>query len=499
MRTIAIINQKGGCGKTTSAINLAGIFARSGFRTLLVDMDPQGHCAAGLAIPEQRIEMDIGDALSASPEATIDTTKLLWRASRNLDLAPSRMRLAGLEAARGALADQPNKERRLGSVLSRIGRNYDVCLIDCSPSIGLLAYNALAAADGVLIPVETSYFALQGATKQVNTIRTLSKRLLTSAPYWLVATIHDESSVLSRDLLEELRRRFGKRVAPPVIRRDVTLREAASFGQPVIEYAPTSVGAADYGELATWLIEAAGLACTSRPRTPERIVADPTEVFTDNEPDEEPGNEPENEPEAPIVQVPPARGKIAAAPVEAPVAVADVAGSGVLGSADTATVQVVSRAEDLAQRARLLQLRRADERLRDIASSMPRSVESPTRAEMTPATVSSPSASIRHLFGQHQTRSGTLFVQPLSSAISIAVAGDFNGWSTVSHRMRRNDELGVFELCVPLAPGRHRYRLIIDGRWCADPFNDATEPNPFGELNSVADVGRLPAAIHIAS
>src|SRR5437016_12709818 len=112
MRTIAIINQKGGCGKTTTAINLAATLAKHGFRTLLVDMDPQSHCAAGLAIPEQRIDLDIGDAMLAGPDDAIDPKRLFWRASRNLDLAPSRMKTAGLEASRGGLSDKPDKEHR---------------------------------------------------------------------------------------------------------------------------------------------------------------------------------------------------------------------------------------------------------------------------------------------------------------------------------------------------------------------------------------------------
>lgn len=118
MRTIAVINQKGGCGKTTTAINLAGVFASRSLRTLLVDVDPQSHCAAGLAIPEQRIDLDIGDAMLDPGE--FDPSRLLWRVSRNLDLAPSRMKLAGLEAARGGLADRPGNDRALASALGRL-------------------------------------------------------------------------------------------------------------------------------------------------------------------------------------------------------------------------------------------------------------------------------------------------------------------------------------------------------------------------------------------
>ena len=152
MRTIAIVNQKGGCGKTTTAISLSGALATLGQRVLLVDMDPQSHCAAGLAIPEGHIEQDVGDAMLASDPSKLDLNKLIWRIGRNLDLLPSRMKLAGLEASRGGLATLEDKDQRLAKVLRALS-GYDLAIIDCSPSIGLLTYNALCAADEVLIPV----------------------------------------------------------------------------------------------------------------------------------------------------------------------------------------------------------------------------------------------------------------------------------------------------------------------------------------------------------
>jgi chromosome partitioning protein len=256
MRTIAIVNQKGGCGKTTSAINLAGVFAASGYKTLLVDMDPQSHCAAGLAIPEQRIDVQIGDAMaSVGTNREVDMERLLWRVSRNLDLAPSTMKLATIEAARGELAGKSDAESRLSKVLHRLGNKHDICFIDCSPAIGLLTYNALAAADEVIIPVETGFFSLQGATKQVNTIRSLAKRLGAAPVYRLLATLHNPDSALACELLEELKRRFPGKVVSQVIRFDQRLRESASFGQPIIEYAPDSSGAEDYRGLAQWLAE----------------------------------------------------------------------------------------------------------------------------------------------------------------------------------------------------------------------------------------------------
>ncbi|HZW05648.1 MAG TPA: ParA family protein, partial [Phycisphaerales bacterium] len=254
MRIIAIVNQKGGCGKTTTAINLAGVFARLGKRTLLVDLDPQSHCAAGLAIPEQRIDVQIGDAMLARPDQTIDWTRLLWRVGRCLDLAPSTVRLAALESARGGLANVEGAETRLAGVLSRLADQYDICLIDCPPNIGLLTYNALAAATEVIVPVETAFFALQGAAKQINAIKSLSKRLNVQPLYRVLPTMHDPGSTLAKDVLDELNRRFGDAVLPVTIRFDHRLKEAVSFGQPVVDYAADAAGAQDYTSLGQFLI-----------------------------------------------------------------------------------------------------------------------------------------------------------------------------------------------------------------------------------------------------
>lgn len=263
MRVIAIINQKGGCGKTTSAISLASVFARNNFRTLLIDLDPQGHCAAGLAVPESRLDLDIGDAMLLPAHQNIDCSRLLWRVARNLDLAPSRMKLAGLESPTGGLFQLEDKEHRLAQAIERInqacGSVYDVCLIDCPPSIGLLTYNALAAAKEVIIPVETSYFSLQGAARQMATIRSLTRRLGSRVKSRLLPTLHDPASPLARDLLDELRRLFPTQVIPQVIRYDVALKEATSFGQPIDDYAPDSPGAQDYAALGEWLIQHANL------------------------------------------------------------------------------------------------------------------------------------------------------------------------------------------------------------------------------------------------
>ncbi|MDX2131016.1 MAG: AAA family ATPase [Planctomycetota bacterium] len=494
MRTIAIINQKGGCGKTTTAINLGAMLARRGRRVLLVDMDPQSHCAAGLGIPESRLELDIGDAMLGAGSRPLDISRLLWRVARNLDLAPSRMKLAGLEASRGGLAELPDRERRLASVLHEFRHDYDVVCIDCPPSIGLLTYNALAASDTVLIPVETSYFSLQGATRQVNTVRTLSRRLGVQLPVWVLATIHDPDNAVAGDLLDELHRRFKGRVVPPVIRRDVALREAASHGQAIVDYAPHAPGAHDYNALARWAIE----------HLEGRV-----------EPDAIDGAE--HDGGVPEVHVPPVSPRVLATGARPGPDAHPEPGA----EQSTPDLKPVSRAEDVARRAQEF-LRRVATGGRTapatgeaLAESAPESglrggvplpdvapasagstagamvADAPRASSVlrlvpdAPTPVRRPSPDAARLLGVRVTNQGVLFVQPGTSGQRVAVAGSFNNWSPTAHPMSLNADLGVFELCLRLPPGAHRYRLVIDGQWSADPHNNHCEPNPFGEADSV--------------
>jgi chromosome partitioning protein len=459
VRTIAIVNQKGGCGKTTTAINLSAELGRRGLRTLLVDMDPQSHCAAGLGIPEGKIDADISDALMAPEGKPMPLARLAWRAGVNLDLVPSRMKLAGLEASRGGLADRPDRERRLAQVLTGWSRGYDVAVIDCSPAIGLLTFNALVAADTVLIPVETGFFAMQGAFKQLNTVRTIGRRLGVQPTVRLVPTLHEPENAVACDILSELRKRFGPKVAPVVIRHDGRLREAAGFGQTAAEYAPASEGAADYRTLASWVIEKLGVGGTS----PGPI--EPEEAWTGSAMEAsiaEPGGE----------------------------AGAETAGAGDGDSVSEAAARVMSRIEEVARRA--LQMQRAIGEATPPSPNEPR--EHPTLVVEAEAKPLVAAESVRRLFGVRQTAEGVLFVQPLSLGRRVFVAGDFNNWSTTSHPMHRNESLGVFELLVPIRAGRCRYRLVVDGSWRPDLYNPHSALNPYGEADSVVDVDELTAS-----
>ena len=252
MRTIAIINQKGGCGKTTTSINLAAVLALRGHRTLLVDMDPQSHCALGLAVPENQIQQSVADLLEHGLDGSVAVGDITWQISRGLDLAPSSMSLAMMEQQ---LALASDKDRRLAQVLSPAADLYDFCIIDCPPSIGLLTFNALRAADEVLIPVETGYFAMQGSVRQEQTIEMLVRRVGQRVRFRVLPTMYDVRTKLAREILAELKKHFGQRVLPMVINFNSKLKEAASFGQPISEYDAASRGMQDFEELAQWLVD----------------------------------------------------------------------------------------------------------------------------------------------------------------------------------------------------------------------------------------------------
>ena len=174
MRTIAIINQKGGCGKTTTSINLAACLARLGQKTLLVDMDPQGHCGVGLAVPEEQIERTIYDALLEEKDARVSkVSEVVWQIASEFDLAPSNIKLAWFEQL---FAGRQGREDRLTRALDQVRETYQWVILDCPPSVGLLTFNALRACDEVIVPVETGFFSLHGLTKMMETLEVLRDR-----------------------------------------------------------------------------------------------------------------------------------------------------------------------------------------------------------------------------------------------------------------------------------------------------------------------------------
>lgn len=449
MRTFAVINQKGGCGKTTTSINLAAAFAQLDQRVLLVDMDPQSHCALGLAVPEDQIDAHIGQAL-LNPEIKYQPGELVWQISSTLELIPSTVALAKVERK---LAGEPDRDLRLAKLLHRRAERYDICIIDCSPSIGLLTFNALRAADEVIIPVETSYFALKGAGKQLATIKVMAEQCGHAVHTHVLANMYDVRLRMARELMEELQKQFGQAVVPVPIHYNTKLKEAVSFGQPIVEYDPACRAAQDYERLARHLL-------ANVPARPNRLPSI-TEMHCNS-------------------------------------ATVDAAAralhklrdhrAAVAAGASAQPARPTDRAAELVQRARALAARAS--RLEERFAVDPELTDAVEKAQKPdPAKQPKLSEKLAQLYGVRQTAQGTLFVQPLNGARRLAIAGDFNGWSPQATPFKRNEQLDVWEACIPLKPGKYHYRLVADEKWMNDPHNTRIESNPFGQVNNVVEVG----------
>lgn len=247
----AIVNQKGGVGKTTSVINLAANLAENGRRTLIVDIDPQANATSGIGVDKNSLELSMYDLLLE--EATIAET-IMRQEEAGLDVLPSHPALAGAEVE---LVNAIGREYRLQKGLEGVNGRYDYILIDCPPSLGLLTVNALTAAkDGVLIPVQCEYLALEGLTQLIQTIELVQKYLNPGLIVrGLIMTMYDSRTNLSRQVVEEVRSHFPGKVFRAIVPRNVRLSEAPSYGQPITLYAPKSPGAIAYKVLAAELLK----------------------------------------------------------------------------------------------------------------------------------------------------------------------------------------------------------------------------------------------------
>src|SRR5438046_345981 len=252
MRTLAIINQKGGCGKTTTSINLAACLARLGHKALLVDMDPQGHCGVGLAVPEEQIERTIYDALIEERDGKVcSVAQIVWQIASDFDLAPSNIQLAAFEQV---FAGRAGREDRLTRALEAVRNSYRWAIIDCPPSVGLITFNALRACDEVIVPVETGFFSLHGLAKMMETLELMKERCSKDILIRVLPTLYDTRTKLAREVLSELRAKFREYLMESVVNFNTKLKEAASFGQPITEYDPGSRGYKDFVNLARELM-----------------------------------------------------------------------------------------------------------------------------------------------------------------------------------------------------------------------------------------------------
>ncbi|MHC4543613.1 MAG: AAA family ATPase [Planctomycetota bacterium] len=403
MRTIAVVNQKGGCGKTTVSINLASALAEADQKTLLVDMDPQSHCAVGLAVPEEQIEQSIYDVLiSKSRNEPIKLTEILWQISDRLELAPASIDLSAFEQQMAGIAEC---ESCLKNVLVEMKAEYDYAIIDCPPAVSLLTFNALRAATDIIVPVETGYFALHGLSKQLETLKILCERCSQQVDVRILASMYDIRTKMAREILAELRKHFADKMFVTIVNFNTKIKEAASFGQPISEYDSASRGQRDFRLLAEEVIG------SEAKKQRRQIVSSLNEQLE----------------------------------------------------------SISATADELLQAAKP-----------DIKTVQAPMAEGPKLADID--------AKLSDYYGVNQMNDAVVFVTLYPRAQSVQIAGDFNSWQPEETPMQKVGTGGVWQTKLSLPVGKYHYRLVVDGQWQQDPYNELTELNPFGEFNSVIEV-----------
>lgn len=247
---LAVVNQKGGVGKSTTSVNLAATLGAAGHRTLLVDLDPQGNSTSGFGLNKNQRELCIYNALvgDVKLEAIIEPVEIT-----NVFVVPATIQLAGAEIE---LVSAFSRETKLKTLLDGVREGFDYVIVDCPPSLGLLTINALTAADGLLIPIQCEYYALEGLSKLLDSVRLVKTHLNPSLEvFGVVMTMYDSRTRLAQQVVEEVKDFFGDKVFRTMIPRTVRLSEAPSFGKPVTLYDPLGKGADAYQNLAKEVIE----------------------------------------------------------------------------------------------------------------------------------------------------------------------------------------------------------------------------------------------------
>jgi chromosome partitioning protein len=248
MRVIAIVNQKGGCGKTTTTVNLAGALAADGNRVLVVDMDPQAHATLALGLEPDELEANLYEVL-IEPAGATRLDSIIVDVTDQIDVAPSSIVLSALEQ-KLATERHDARTQRLSAALENLPPLYDYVLIDCPPNVGLLTFNALRSANEVIVPLETSFFAIDGVQKLLETIGLLSDRIGHELHVRVLPTLYDGRTRYARQTLGDIRELFKELCFDSVIRLNVKLREAARKGLPISHFAPSANGALDHASVA---------------------------------------------------------------------------------------------------------------------------------------------------------------------------------------------------------------------------------------------------------
>ncbi len=253
MRIISIANQKGGCGKTTTAINLSACLAYKDRKVLLIDMDPQGHSAVGLAINPSELNNTVFEALCDSDNQKINLDDVIIEIAKNLHLAPSNIALSTF-GQRFYMAE--GRQSKLHEAIACLSQPYDYVIIDCPPSLGLLTFNALVASKEVIVPIEMSLFSLHGISKLLKIIDLVREKTGHNIRARVLATLVDRRTRISREVLEDIRLNFNETMLSTIIHQNVKLKEAAGFGKSIVDFNQNTQGFNDYMSMAKEIVSA---------------------------------------------------------------------------------------------------------------------------------------------------------------------------------------------------------------------------------------------------
>jgi chromosome partitioning protein len=407
-----------------------------------------------MAVPEDQIDLSIVDCLIKQVEGEpLELSRITWQIAQNLDLAPSKANLANLESR---MAGQEAAEHALPKLLAAQDQRYDYCVVDCPPHLGILMRNALRAADDVIIPVDTGYLSLHGLTQQLATVEHVAERNGKRPSLHILPNQYDVRTKFAREILAELRGRFKGLVFQTIVNFNTKLKEGTSFGQPITEFAPSSMGARDFEKLAEELMGTDAVP----PRTAEilqhveKLAADAERLLATT---------------TTLVQHRQADAPIAS---RAPMAFGSEGGP--------ADVSMPSSLNSVPSQA---------SRIREPAV---RSAPIPAAPRTPPSVPGSPEEMDRKIAEYYSVRQEgdvAVFHARQPGAAEVQLAGDFNDWMPHTTPMRRLAN-GDFEARLRLPKGRYRYRLVVDGRWSHDQHNPIIEANEYGELNSIVEVNK---------
>ncbi len=282
MRIIAVANQKGGCGKTTTAINLSSALVSKGQKILLIDCDPQAHATMGLNVKPSDLESSMYNVITPKENERLPLSHVMVPIKDSFDLAPSSVILSAVEQE---LSGVEGREEMLMKALQSVNGTYDYIVIDCPPSIGLLSFNALRAAEEVIIPIDMSLFSLRGIAKLLEIVLLLKDELGHEITSRALITMYDYRTRYSRRVFEKVKEQFGEDVFETVIRYNIRLRETVDYGLPIVDYDKHAIGSKDYQDLAEELIgsgAAKGLQETAHVERKARDVLQKTEEYIDS-------------------------------------------------------------------------------------------------------------------------------------------------------------------------------------------------------------------------